>query len=141
LDQYTGGTLSTRYQDFDLTNRDLLIQADLQTFWANPIFGIGPGQSKYEHEVLLDLSNVARDHTEYSRVLAEHGSLGLLSLLLLIVMSAKRIFRRNSPLKKAIIVSFTVWTILYMFHSATRLAAPSVIFGLGSVFLDWDDAV
>ena len=129
LDDFTGNALRARYRNFETTGRDKIIRADLMTFREHPLLGVGPHQSKAYHSVLFRFSSA---HTEYTRLLAEHGSLGLLALLTLLWMSLKRFLRRLPPTSKAYVLSFTVWALLFMFHSAMRLVAPSFIFGLGS---------
>jgi hypothetical protein len=76
------------------------------------------------------LSTGAGQHTEYTRMLAEHGILGLIALFILIRLSLRPFLIRRPPTSKAVIVSFAVWSLLFMFHAATRLVAPCLLFGL-----------
>ena len=81
LNNFTGGMLEQRMTDLNPTGRDTLIAQDLQTFRDNVLFGVGPGQSSMYH--YLSYFNVA-SHTEYSRLIAEHGMLGVISLIILL---------------------------------------------------------
>ncbi len=65
-------------------------------------------------------------------MLSEHGSLGLLALVLLVSVIITRFTSKLPSTTKAFILGMTVWTVLYMFHAATRLVAPSFLFGLSS---------
>ncbi|MEW6716799.1 MAG: O-antigen ligase family protein [Chloroflexota bacterium] len=136
LNNFTGGTLETRFTDFDTTGRSEIIKADLIAYREHPLLGLGPGQSYIFHAVIFRISN---PHTEFTRLLAEHGSLGLLALLILLWVAAKRVLAKNSLVVKAYTVSFTAWTFLFMYHAATRLVAPSFIFGLAAASFQLED--
>ncbi len=132
LNAFTSGGFKERFTDTDLTGRDKIIEADFAAYQENPIFGLGPGMSKDFHARTFRRASA---HTEYSRLLAEHGSFGLAALVLLAWMSVRRILGPASPAGKALAAGFTVWTILFMFHAAMRMASASFIFALGSAFL------
>jgi len=130
LDAFTGGALSTRFQNTSSTGRDQIAQADLQIWDENPIFGVGPGESKIEHA--LYYRRIAT-HTEYTRLLAEHGLFGLASGLLLIIMAAQsfgHIRKMRSVRAKAMIGPMVLWALLYMTDKAMRLVAPAFTFGI-----------
>jgi O-antigen ligase len=129
LNDFTRGTLRGRYKDFDPTGRQQIMQADFQAFKENPLLGVGPGGSKAYHAVLFRPSNA---HTEYTRLVAEHGIMGLFSLMILIWMSLKRFLNTADPQGKALVCSFTTWALLFMWHSAMRLVAPCLLFGIAS---------
>lgn len=133
LNRFSGNTLQRRYSDFGLTGRWEIMQADWIAFQQNPLLGVGPGQSKYYHALTFRLSAT---HSEYTRVLAEHGTFGAAALLLLFWISATRAFKELPPFQKALTASLTVWALLFMFHAAMRLAAPSILFGLASASFD-----
>lgn len=127
LEQFTSGALGARLRDTEPTGRIEIIQSDLEVFMENPVFGIGLGQSNYEHARYFRVSNA---HTEYSRMLAEHGTFGLISLLILLWVLGLKFLHKNEPVSKAVIVACMTWGLLFMAHSATRLVAPSFLIGL-----------
>ncbi len=129
LEDFTGRTLGARFRSLETTGRDRIIKGDLLAFNENPLLGVGPDQSKTYHAIVFRASSA---HTEYTRLLAEHGSLGLLALLTLLWISLQRFTTQSRPLTKAYNVSLTVWALLFMAHSAMRLVAPSLMFGLAS---------
>jgi O-antigen ligase len=136
INDFTGNTLSRRLKDPDTTNRDILMQVDLQLFRENPIFGAGPGQSKVYHTFYF---RSEQPHTEYTRLLAEHGLFGVAALIILAVVTAQRVFSRRSTHSWSFGVMFTVWALLTMAHSATRLVVVSLIFALPEMTLDIDE--
>lgn len=127
LDNFTEGAIVARFTDLETSGRNLILQADFIAFSENPLFGVGPGASKYYHSLLF---RSTRAHTEFSRMLAEHGLFGLGSLVILISMTFQRVRSYNSPLTKAIGYSFITWSFLFMFHAGMRLASPSFMIGL-----------
>lgn len=130
INDLTGGELAVRLRDFEQTGRVEIMRGDLQAFKENPIFGVGIGQSIRYHALFFRASAT---HTEYSRLLAEHGFLGILAFLILFWLTLRRVFSRASVLSKAVEISLTVWALLFMYHAATRLAAPGFLFGLAAV--------
>jgi O-antigen ligase len=132
LTEFTGDTLSARFRSLDTTGRESIIEDDLRAFAEHPVAGVGPGQSRKYHTFYFGRASA---HTEYSRMLAEHGSLGILSMILLIWMAFGKFTMRIPPNRKAYSVAFVTWALLFMTHSAMRLAAPSFLFGLASATL------
>lgn len=133
LDDFTGGMLGLRFQDTTPSGRETLIRADLQAFIENPLFGVGVGQAKFYHGRFGIFTS---SHTEYTRLLSEHGSLGLLAMLILLGFAASRVFKKMSPAQKGIAMLLTAWAMLYMLNTTMRTAAPGFIFGLaGATFL------
>lgn len=129
LNQYTGGALGARLANTDPSGRDLILQADILTFLENPLFGVGLGQSPEHHARLYRTTHA---HTEFSRWLSEHGSLGLLALFMFAASVARRLFAPIPPFEKALVISCTIWAMVFMSHAAMRLVAPSFIFALGA---------
>lgn len=127
-DRISGGIASRRVIDTDLTGRDKIMKADWVIFLENPLMGVGPGQSYAAHAITHRASAA---HTEYTRLLAEHGSFGVAAMLVLGWMVWAR-WRRKEPIpEKGVGLACMAWALLYMGHSAMRLAAPALMFGLG----------
>jgi len=126
LDNISGGSILNRFKDTNLSSREDIIASEIVAFKQYPVFGIGPGQSrKYRWE---NFGNYKHSHTEYTRLLAEHGIFGIFALLTLIYLSFQ-IYKRKVGLEKSISLAILVWSLLFMFHSATRLVAPCLLFG------------
>ncbi|MBZ0115117.1 MAG: O-antigen ligase family protein [Thermoanaerobaculia bacterium] len=133
IDSFTGGIVSARFSDAHSTGRIDIARADLEIFQENPAFGIGPGQSYKEHARTFRASSA---HTEYSRLLSEHGSFGLAALVLMVLMSLTAIAKCRSDFERACTIAFLLWAGLFMGHSAMRLAAPAFMFALAATRLD-----
>jgi hypothetical protein len=131
LDQMTGGALGSRFENFDPTGRDEILRADLNVFAANPVLGVGPGRALS----LRDVSYTTAAHTEFSRLLAEHGALGLGAIALLFVMALRHVRKERAPRMAGIAAALVTWTFIYMLHAGMRLVAPSFIFGLSAAHL------
>jgi O-antigen ligase len=131
LQLITGGAFSNRFESLNTTKRDVLVDSDLSIWLEHPLLGVGPGMVPDARAG--DYHGLA--HTEFSRLLAEHGCLGGLALLLLLAMGLKRFRDSTDPFSKAVAASMLVWSSSFMFHAAMRLAAPSFIFALGCIGL------
>ena len=82
----------------------------------------------------------AAAHTEYSRLLAEHGSAGALALLILLLILWKAYWRAPSAFARAWTASLAAWSLVEMGHAAMRIAAISFIFGLALIRWHTQDA-
>ncbi len=132
LAKFTGGALLERFESTDLTHRQDIIQSDLQIWKEHFYFGVGAGQARYHRK---NLRGRIAAHTEFTRLLAEHGMFGLGALLLLILMGLT-FFKRAKTIKgKALSASTFVWSFMYMAGYAMRVAAPSFVFGLAALSL------
>jgi O-antigen ligase len=126
-----------RFTDTDPTGRDLLVEVDYQVFREHPIWGAGVGQSLYYHIPVFGYKK--NTHTEYSRLLAEHGIFGIGVIALMFGVLLSHVLSRRSVFSKAISTGSIVWALLYFTHSATRLVAPSFTFGLAAAQFELDD--
>lgn len=132
LESLTHGVVTSRFESTKLTGRDRLAAAELKAWEENPIFGLGPGGAETHRHRILPRSGelLVASHTEYTRLLAEHGLLGLDALLLLLVMAIRNFRRANTTEGKVLVTSFLVWSLLFMAGSAMRIVAPSFLYGL-----------
>jgi O-antigen ligase len=133
LNHFTGGFLSTRYSSSDVTGRDVIAKNELEVWRSHFLTGVGPGRSRS-----FVVGNLEAAHTEYTRVLAEHGLFGAFSLLMLVVMAARAFLRARSAYAKGIVLALVAWSMVEMAHSATRLGAISLVFALGQLDLAED---
>ena len=122
LDSLTEGALSTRFKSVDTTNRADIVVAQLDVWREHPFLGVGPGQARRFAGGLA--------HTEMSRLVAEHGLLGLGALFFLLLSGAKNLRRARTASGKAVVAATIGWSFLFMLNAGMRLAAPSFLFGL-----------
>lgn len=123
--RYSGINPRTGQPEEYTTGRLLIAQRDLRLFQSNPLFGIGPGRSKLETMELKGRELVA--HTEWTRMLAEHGVLGLIALIILFFIPLVHIFRQP-PIVRGMLLAFYVLAMFSMFHAAMRLAVIGFLF-------------
>lgn len=135
----TNGLIDKRYANQDAAGRakkDLstgrveLFTVELQAFLENPLLGIGAGQVKY-YRAQRD-GVIAASHNETSRLLSEHGFVGVLSLLLLII--APLLYRLNHK-GNLYFYAFLFFWLATINHSAMRIAAPSFFYGLALLYV------
>jgi hypothetical protein len=136
MERFTGGMLGARFSDTSTTGRWELIKLDLKLWEKNFLVGVGPGGSA-SARFQTDRSAIAtssgaylKSHTEYSRLLAEHGFLGLMALFLLGFMFLQAFLRAPTPYAKGLILAFMVWSLAEMTHAGMRLAAISYFYAL-----------
>lgn len=125
IDQFTGGKLGERFQETQATSRGELIVNDIEVWFDHPVFGVGPGMVQ---EFRSEASGSG--HTEYTRLLAEHGSFGFVALAALVLMSLQVLLDSGDPVSRGYRIIFLVWALVSMLHAAMRIAAFGFIFGL-----------
>lgn len=128
LNSFTGGMLEQRFSDYDLAVRGQLIQADLALWAGNPLFGVGPGLSTSGAAAFVGFE--VAPHTEYTRLLAEHGTAGLLALLIMLIMSLRAYLRAPCQVSRMWVAALLGWSFMEMSHAAMRIVAISFLFGL-----------
>jgi O-antigen ligase len=140
LDALTGGTLVQRFQDTGMTGREEIMRTDLELWSENPVLGVGPGMSKILRQDILGGEWLLHSHTEFTRLLSEHGALGALALVLLLLGAARAIRRAPGRRGRAYSAALIVWSLLFMVINAMRLVTPSFLFGLAFANLDAEEA-
>jgi O-antigen ligase len=141
LDMFTGGALSARFRNLETTGRDTLFWADLQVWREHPVLGVGPGEADgYRKAIYGDLFKYGvAAHTEFSRLLSEHGIFGLAALMAVLLASVRRLRRHRSHKAKAVAAAMIGWALVFWLHMAMRLVAPCFTFGLAFAVLLLDE--
>ncbi len=139
LDAFTGGALSARFADSKTTGRSELAAADLQIWREHPLTGIGVGQAQERREQLI--SKDLASHTEFTRLLAEHGLFGLMAIGILFAMAYQNLRRAGGSAEKGVVAAAIVWAFAFMMVSGMRLVAPALLFGLTCATLRWPGRV
>jgi hypothetical protein len=112
------------------TGRVELIATELTAFYEHPITGIGVGKGKEYREENIGVSIAS--HNEISRLLAEHGILGIFALLILIIVPLIFWFKFKNNYYFLAFVGFWFLTIN---HSAMRIALPAFVYGLALLYI------
>ncbi|MEZ0184308.1 O-antigen ligase family protein [Flavobacterium oncorhynchi] len=135
----TSGLIEKRYANQDakgrqktdrLGGREAVIEADLKMFFDNPITGVGAGMGK---ELRKDsLGQEVASHNEITRMLSEHGVLGIFGLLILLITPFILYINNRQHLY---FLSFFIFWFLTINHAAMRTAAPAFVYALTLLFV------
>jgi len=127
LDDLTNGKFGERYSEFESDGRTKLASYDWAVFNEHPVFGVGPGMANV---LRREMGHAGAAHTEYTRLLAEHGVFGIAAILVLALLAWRTFRACNVSRYRAFVVGFLTWSALFLAVSAMRLVAPSVLAGL-----------
>ncbi|MCL7753198.1 O-antigen ligase family protein [Polaribacter sp. Z022] len=136
----TGGMIDNRYANKNSSGvakkdisagRTKIIDSQLNSFYESPIFGIGVGNGKYKR-LESGKKITAASHNEVSRLIEEHGLLGVISLLILLIMPIRNIYFGNNY-QRAFLSAFYIFWFLTINHSAMRIAFPAFVYGLSLI--------
>lgn len=130
----TGGLIDKRYANLDAQGRekadlttgrvDLFVE-ELEGFLRSPFLGIGASRVKD-----IRVETIGRhlpSHNEIGRLLSEHGFLGILIILILII---KPLAYRTTNKRNLYFYAFFCFWFATINHSGMRIAAPSFIYAL-----------
>lgn len=123
--RYSNQDASGRVKESRLSGREVLIGEELKAFFENPILGVGVGKSMEIRKATTEVN--AASHNEVSRLLAEHGSLGIVMLLILIFTPLFLYFDNKQNI---FMFPFLLFWFLTINHAAMRIAAPAFIYAL-----------
>lgn len=130
----TGGLIDKRYANKDakgrvkenqLTGRGDIAQNEFNTFLKNPIFGVGVGKGAEVREEETGLKVLS--HDEITRMLAEHGTLGILGLMILFFTPLVLYLENKFNM---FMLCFVLFWLLTINHAAMRTAAPAFVYSL-----------
>jgi len=133
LDQFTGRKLSVRFADTGLSHREEIARADFDLATQHPFLGVGVGMAQTARLKALGIEGAA--HTEFTRMLAEHGVLGAISLVALLVMGIRTALAAATKYEMAWAAALLAYSLLFMTVSGMRLVAPATTMGLSMLRL------
>ncbi|WP_298222077.1 O-antigen ligase family protein [Flavobacterium sp.] len=140
----TNGLIEKRYTNRDhrgkvqkdtSVDRKALAQTQIRLFIENPVLGVGLGKGITVKEVK---SGHVNSHDELTRLLANHGIMGLLNILILIITPMVLFFKSRH--NAYCVVFFTFW-FLSINHSGMRTAAPAFLYALTLLCVKIDDEI
>jgi O-Antigen ligase len=134
VEKLSGGAVSKRFKETSGTGREGIAKADLQVWAHYPIFGVGPGMATAARTEF----GIPRkgSHTEFTRLLSEHGLLGLISLSLLFYILLRAYRSMQTLENKVLAVAAVSFGLLFMSVAAMRLVLPAFMLGLACVRLE-----
>ncbi len=141
LNTFTQGFLEKRYsiqsenKKKDLfTGRGTLLKLEKEIFFDHWLFGVGVGMNPITRRQYGMTKKVA-SHTEYSRLLSEHGIFGLISLFIMLYIPLTFFPKIKTTQSRIIFVIFMSYSLITIAHSAMRLALPGIIYGIAFISL------
>lgn len=137
VNDFSGSWLESRYDDSNSSaaGRRDLVDVDLEVWARNPLWGVGSGQSSEYHFLG---GRTAAAHTEYSRLLAEHGLSGVVAVALLVAMAVSGVRQAQGRWNRLFAAALGVWALTTMLHAATRIAAVGLVFALSQLRVEPD---
>ncbi len=133
----TAGTLAgTREKDLNhfTSHRLEIATMDIQLWLEHPLLGVGPGMSKFTEGGHYGFGS----HVEYSRILAEHGILGGIALLIITIYPIMYYRKLRDPFQKGLFAAFILLAILTSFHAAMRTMVTPFFYGLAFAKFKFD---
>jgi len=139
----TSGLIDKRYANQDamgrvkeskLTGREEIMESELDAFLDNPVFGIGVAKGlelRYEQT-----GQIITSHNEITRTIAEHGSLGIMAL---IIVFFTPIFLYLDNKQHVYLFCFVFFWLLTINHAAMRIAAPAFVYSLSLLKMTFDE--
>ena len=138
----TYGLIDKRYANLDAqgrekgditTGRVALFLEEIDGFLSSPFLGIGASRVK---DIRVEESgNNLPSHNEIGRLLSEHGFLGILIIMILII---KPLAYYTSNKRNLFFYAFFCFWFATINHSGMRIAAPSFIYALCLINLTYD---
>lgn len=131
----TDNLLWMRYMDKNINGKDKseernsrrnIAMNEIRLFEKKPLLGVGVGEGTEIRK--SEIGKQINSHSEITRMLAEHGLLGIIALFILIFTPILLLFKNKW--KCMYIICFFAFWFLTINHSAMRLAAPAFLYAL-----------
>lgn len=123
--RYANQDASGRVKETQLSGREQISETEITYFLENPIFGIGVAKgAELRKEATGD---VILSHNEITRMIAEHGTFGIVALMILLFTPLVLYLDNKHHIY---LLCFFVFWLLTINHAAMRLAAPAFIYAL-----------
>jgi len=141
----TSGLIEKRYANQDalgrtkksnFSGREEIARGEWETFLKNPIFGVGVGKGVEvrAEKTGKNLTNIS--HDEITRMLAEHGALGIMGLLILFFTPLVLYIENKFNM---FLLCFVLFWILTINHAAMRIAAPAFVYSLSLLNINFGE--
>lgn len=103
-----------------------ILMGDMELWIDHPVFGVGAGASKYIRERM----NGVVAHVELSRLVAEHGILGLIYFMILLYYGFRLLRSHPNPAILGILCALFAVGLFTSFHAAMRTFISPMMIGL-----------
>lgn len=132
----TSGLIEKRYANQDalgrskksnFSGREEIAKGEWEIFLKNPIFGVGVGKGVEVRAEKKGKNSTNISHDEITRMLAEHGTLGIIGLLILFFTPFVLYLENKFNM---FLLCFVLFWLLTINHAAMRIAAPAFVYSL-----------
>ena len=132
----TSGLIEKRYANQDalgrskksnFSGREEIAKGEWEIFLKNPIFGVGVGKGVEVRAEKKGKNPTNISHDEITRMLAEHGTLGIIGLLILFFTPFVLYLENKFNM---FLLCFVLFWLLTINHAAMRIAAPAFVYSL-----------
>jgi len=136
--RYSGETAGTmagakdKSIDTFTSSRVSIAKEDLELFMEYPMSGTGGASSRYMRVEHAGTS----PHIEFSRLMAEHGLLGIIYIIVVAILIRKAYKQNRNPVIKSILLGFSMLALYTTFHAASRTFISPLLFGLAMILID-----
>jgi hypothetical protein len=132
--RYAGKNAQGIEKQDKFSGRGELAEDEITMFLENPFFGVGVGKGT---EIRSEKNGfLTASHDEITRMLAEHGALGILALMILFFTP---IFYFLGNRQNIYLFCFVTFWFLTINHAAMRTASPSFVYALSMLKVRFDD--
>jgi hypothetical protein len=137
IQNITGDQFGQRFTSADPTLRTDIMRQELDTWSHNFALGIGVGMMERHIEDVgaAERGQIPRvsAHTEYTRLLAEHGLLGLAVILALLAIAIRSARSQVLFDGRIMSIALSAWAASELAHAATRLSLVPYLFALAAL--------
>lgn len=130
--RYESKDASGREKDVSTGRLDLFLE-EFEGFRKHPFIGVGASGMKNER--FEERGTIIASHNEISRLLSEHGMLGVIILCILLFKPLSLKIPSN---KNIFFYAFLAFWFATINHSAMRLAAPGFIYALALLHVSYE---
>ena len=131
--RYANQDAKGRVKESQFTGREEIWNSEIAAFEDHPIFGIGVAKGL---EIRQEKTGeTVTSHNEITRTLAEHGTMGIIALLI-VFFTPFFLYLDNK--QNIFIFCFLIFWLMTINHAAMRIAAPAFVYSLSllKVYMD-----
>lgn len=134
--RYANQDASGRTKSDRFTGRGEIAEEEIEMFLSSPFFGVGVAKGTEIRTQRRGMIDNFASHNEITRMLAEHGFLGILALLVLFITP---LFLYYDNRQNIFLLCFVIFWLLTINHAAMRTAAPCFIYALSLLKVRFDE--
>ena len=132
--RYANQDARGRVKDSQFTGREDIAAQEFDIFLNHPFFGAGVARAT---EIRTGINGFrSLSHNEISRLMSEHGALGILALLVLFI-TPMILYLDNK--QNIYIFCFLFFWLLTINHAAMRIAAPAFVYSLALLKVQFNE--